>query len=78
MFPRFRLNTLQGIHKFGFSSVAAWCETELSVQIVWSDECDIYPWQRENLIRDSGAPVRSRFGWPREFHRSLFAHNLPN
>src|SRR5579859_846057 len=50
MLPHCRLNTLQSIHKFGFGPVATRCETELSVKIVWSDECHIYSRHRENAI----------------------------
>src|SRR6266567_1549049 len=50
MFPRPRLDTFQGLHKFGFSPFAAWSETKLSVQIVRPDECYIYSWHGEDVI----------------------------
>src|SRR6266704_2287840 len=50
MFPCTHLNTFQCLYKFGFSAFGTWCETELGVEIVRSDECHIYPRHRENLI----------------------------
>src|SRR6266568_4461790 len=50
MFPCTHLNTFQCLYKFGFSAFGTWCETELGVEIVRSDECHIYSRHRENLI----------------------------
>src|SRR5260370_9044798 len=77
MFPCTHLNTFQCLYKFGFSAFGTWCETELGVEIVRSDECHIYSRHRENLIEilerlctlnldghDSFIVRRPRIIWP--------------